>query len=306
MKVLVSGASGLIGTALCHSLEESGHSVLRLTREAAPPRDSAFVQWHPSQGRFDDEQLAKIQNLDAVVHLAGENIIGRWTKSKKRRIRVSRIDGTRLLSETLARLRYPPNVLVSASAIGYYGNRGNEPLREDAVSGRGFLAGVCREWEHATAAAQDAGIRVVHARFGVVLSRHGGALQKMLLPFRFGLGGPIGNGRQYLSWITLHDTVRALEMALRDEKLSGALNVVAPEPLTNKDFARTLGKVLRRPALLPVPALALRLLFGREAADETLLTSQRVLPEKLFVNGFHFRDASPERALLKLLRTPKQ
>jgi len=227
--------------------------------------------------------------------------LGRWTNPKKIRIRESRIRSTHLLSETLAKLPTRPRVLICASAVGYYGHRGSEILREDSASGRGFLASVCREWEDSASAARDAGIRVVHARFGVVLSPHGGALQKMLLPFQLGLGGPIGSGRQFLSWISIDDTIAALRFALDNSKIEGALNVVAPAPVANRAFVETLGKVLARPALIPLPAFALKIALGKEAANETLLASQRAIPERLAAHGFQFQHPELEGALRHLL-----
>jgi uncharacterized protein (TIGR01777 family) len=301
MKILVSGATGLIGSALCDSLESDGHTVLRLSREAPPPKDNSFVQWQPESGRFDIAQLEKLQGVEAVFHLAGESVIGRWSEEKKRRIRESRVESTHLICEALAHLPRSksggPRVFISASAVGYYGHRGSEILREDSASGKGFLASVCREWEAAGDTARAAGIRTVHARFGIVLSKGGGALSKMLLPFKAGMGGPIGSGRQYISWIALSDAVSVLKFALRDETISGALNTVAPQPVTNRVFAQTLGTVLGRPAVVPLPAFAARLALGREAANETLLASQRAIPEKLLAHGFKFEYSDLESAL---------
>jgi uncharacterized protein (TIGR01777 family) len=302
MKILVSGATGFIGSALCASLENDGHGVLRLSRgEPKRKGDPSFVQWQPDSGRFDIAQLEKLDGIEAAIHLAGENVIGRWSEERKHRIRDSRVASTHLLCETLAHLPHRPRVLICASAIGYYGHRGSELLREDSASGKGFLAGVCREWEDAADAARGAGIRTVHARIGVVLGKDGGALQKMLLPFKLGLGGPVGSGRQYFSWITLDDLIAAFKFALRDEKISGALNLVAPNPVTNRVFAQTLGRVLRRPAVIPLPAFAARLAMGREAAGETLLISQRVLPEKLLAHHFQFEYSDLEAALRAML-----
>ena len=302
MKILISGATGLIGSALSASLEADGHKVLRLSRgEAKRKIDPSFVQWQPDEGRFDIHEMEKLDGVQAAIHLAGENIMGRWTDEKKRRIRESRVRSTHLLAETLAKLPTRPQVLISASATGYYGHRGREVLREDSASGRGFLAGVCREWEDATSAARNAGIRTVHARFGVVLSRDGGALQKMLLPFQLGLGGAMGSGRQYLSWITLDDAVSALRFALDHSKIEGAMNTVAPNPVSNRDFAQTLAGVLRRPAVAPLPAFVLKLALGKEAANETLLSSQRAIPEKLQANGFAFQQPELENALREIL-----
>jgi uncharacterized protein (TIGR01777 family) len=298
MKFLVSGASGLIGTALCAALEADGHQVLRLSRQEAKRKtDKRLINWNPEDGRLDIAELEKLNGVEAVVHLAGESIIGRWTQSKKRSISESRVEGTRLLSEALAQLPKPPNVAVFASAVGYYGHLGSEVLREDSASGKGFLAGVCREWENAAHPAREAGIRTVNARLGVVLSGDGGALQKMKLPFQLGLGGPIGSGRQYISWIEIDDAVRALRFAIEEESISGALNVVAPNPVPNRTFAQTLGRVLRRPAIVPLPAFAVRLAMGKEAANETLLVSQRAVPEKLLAHGFTFQHTDLQSAM---------
>jgi uncharacterized protein (TIGR01777 family) len=293
MRILVSGSTGLVGSALVRSLKAEGHQVKRLVR--ATPKDSASeVFWNPEQGTLKTEDL---EGLDGVVHLAGESIAeGRWTDEKKRRIRESRIKGTTLLSETLARLKQKPEVLVSAAAVGFYGSRGDEILDEQSASGSDFLAEVCREWELATQPAAQAGVRVVNLRFGVILSGEGGALPKMLFPFRMGVGGKLGSGQQYMSWIALDDAVGAIEHALMTQTLRGAVNAVAPEPATNHDFTKTLGHVLSRPTIFPVPAFAARLLFG-EMADETLLASQRVEPARLKESGYQFKFAKLEGAL---------
>lgn len=296
MKILVSGATGLIGKALCDSLELDGHKILRLSREAPPPRDKSFVQWQPETGRFEIEQMEKLEGVEAAFHLAGETVLGRWTNAKKKSIRESRVESTHLICDALSNLPKRPQVLICASAVGYYGFRGGEVLREDSASGKGFLAGVCREWEAAADAARKAGIRTVHARFGVVLTKEGGALSRMLLPFKLGLGGPMGSGRQYLSWIAMSDTLAALKFAMMKEEISGALNVVGPRPETNRVFTQTLGRVLNRPAVVPLPAFAVRLAMGKEAADETLLTSQRAVPEKLQQHGFEFQQPELEGA----------
>ncbi|MBX3024552.1 TIGR01777 family oxidoreductase [bacterium] len=295
MKILVTGASGLIGGTLAPFLTTGGHQVLRLTR--GRPRPGAAT-WDPDQGRIDRGAL---EGLDAVVHLAGENIsTGRWTATKKARIHDSRVNGTRLLCETLASLRQPPAVLIAASAIGYYGDRGRDVVDEDSAPGAGFLADVCKEWEAATAPAAARGIRVVNMRFGVVLSGGGGALASMLTPFRLGAGGPIGGGEQFVSWIAIDDTVDAILFALTNQALSGPVNAVAPAPVTNAELARTLGAVLSRPAVLPLPAFAVRLLFG-EMGEELLLASTRVEPHRLQAAGFAFRFPTLEPALRYLL-----
>ncbi|MCY4487105.1 MAG: TIGR01777 family oxidoreductase [Deltaproteobacteria bacterium] len=291
MKILVTGATGLVGGALLPLLAGGGHEVVRLGRTAPEAGD---VRWNPERGVLD---AGALEGVDAVVHLAGENIAtGRWSAEKKRRIRNSRVRGTRLLAETLAGLERPPRVLVSASAVGFYGDRGDEELTEASPAGAGFLPDVCREWEAATEAAKGKGIRVVHARLGVVLSTGGGALAKMLTPFKLGAGGIIGNGRQYMSWITLDDTVAALGHLVATETAAGPVNVVAPAAVTNHEFTKTLGRVLRRPTLFPLPAFAARLAFG-EMADALLLASTRVRPAALLESGYAFRHGSLEEGL---------
>src|SRR5215213_2898927 len=297
MKILVTGASGLVGTELAPLLESEGHETLRLVRNA--PASAEEVRWNPSAGTID---AAALEGVDAAVHLAGENLAeGRWTDEKKRRIRESRVKGTRLISETLAGLARQPEVLVSASAVGFYGSRGDEVLTEQSAAGDDFLAQVCREWEEATAAAEGARIRVVHLRFGVILSGRGGALKKMLTPFRLGVGGKLGDGRQYMSWVTLDDAVGAIEHALSDKTLSGPVNVVAPRPVTNKEFTKAMGSALSRPTFFSVPAFAARLAFG-EMADATLLSSQRAEPARLQESGFVFKYPEIEGALRHVLK----
>ncbi len=296
MNVLVTGSRGLIGSALVSFLEASGHRVTKLIRSKPRP-GLAEVQWDPDAGRLDGSAL---EGLDGVLHLAGENIVGRWTAKKKARIRESRINGTCLLAESLAGLARPPAVLVAASAIGYYGDRGDTVLKEESSSGEGFLAGVCRDWEAATKPAVQKGIRVVHLRIGLVLSRAGGALARMLPPFRLGVGGKIGSGNQYMSWIAIDDLVRVIAHVLAKVDLGGAVNTVAPNPITNLEFTRTLGRVLHRPTLFPMPAFALRLGFG-EMGQELLLASQRVEPARLLATGFSFRFPVLEDALRHVL-----
>ncbi|OLD76092.1 MAG: TIGR01777 family protein [Candidatus Rokubacteria bacterium 13_1_20CM_4_70_14] len=301
--VAVTGASGLVGSALVTGLTSAGHRVVRVVRGAgaASVAGQRLARWDPESGALEPSALA---GADAVVHLAGESVAGgRWTEAKKRRIRSSRVDVTRRLAEALPRLERPPRLLVSASAVGYYGDRGSEILREDSAPGPGFLAEVCREWEAATDPAARAGIRVVRLRIGMVLSRRGGALGAMLTPFRLGAGGPVGSGVQWVSWIAIDDLVGAILHALATESLAGPVNAVAPEPVTNRELARTLGRVLRRPALLPLPAVAARLLFG-QMADELLLASARVEPARLRATGFTFRHARLEDALRHELGRP--
>lgn len=292
MIVAVTGAGGLVGSALVSSLRASGHRVIPLVRRAPRAGEDA-LRWDPSSGSITPAAPA----LDAVIHLAGESIMGlRWTAAKKQRIRESRTTATRLLVHTLVRLPKPPAVLISASAIGYYGTRGDEVLTEDSRPGTGFLADVARDWEAASAAAIAHGVRVVNPRIGVVLSTRGGALAKMLTPFRLGVGGVVGDGTQWMSWIALEDVVGAIQHALATEALRGPVNAVAPGPVTNADFTRTLGRVLRRPALVPLPAFAARLAMG-EMADALLLASQRVVPARLQASGYTFRRPSLEDAL---------
>ena len=297
LHVVVSGASGLIGSALLSRLTGRGHRVSRLVRRSA---GAGEISWDPSRGVLDP---ADLEGVDAVVHLAGENVGARWTAARKQRIRSSRVAGTKLLSETVARLRRRPAVLVSASAIGIYGDRGDETLTEASGLGNGdrdFLVSVTQEWEAAADPARAAGIRVVHPRFGVVLSPDGGALARLLLPFRLGLGGRLGSGSQWMSWISIDDTIGAIEQALSNPGLNGPVNVTAPEPVTNREFTRTLGRVLSRPTLFSVPAAALRLALG-EMAQSTVLASARVLPTKLVEVGYRFTQPSLEAALRHVL-----
>jgi uncharacterized protein (TIGR01777 family) len=285
MKILVSGSHGLIGRALIKSLSSKGHTVSRLVREA-PAKESSDIEWDPNRGTIDSDKLI---GFDAVVHLAGESIAsGRWTPEKKQRIRESRIKGTGLLSTALAESSTPPAVLVSTSAIGFYGDRGDELLTEESAHGSDFLAEVCVEWERSTRAAEEKGIRVVKTRLGIVLDKNGGALAKMLPPFRMGIGGKIGSGKQWMSWIALDDVVSALEFVIDQESIAGPVNFVAPNPVTNATFTSTLGKTLGRPTFLPVPVFGARLAFG-EMADALLLSSQRVEPARLNEMGFHFK-----------------
>jgi uncharacterized protein (TIGR01777 family) len=295
MKVLVSGSSGLIGSALLPFLASGGHTVTRLVRST--PGD-AHVSWDPQKGTIE---AARLEGFDAAVHLAGENIAaGRWTAERKALLRDSRVKGTQVLCAALASLSRPPEVLVAASAIGYYGDRGDEVLREESASGSGFLPEICREWEAATGPAREKRIRVVNLRMGVVLSATGGALAKMLPPFKLGVGGVLGSGRQYMSWIALDDLVGVFYHALSNPALDGPVNAVAPHPVTNREFTETLGRVLSRPVLLPMPAFAARLAFG-EMANELLLASQRVEPVKLASVGHTFQFPELEGALRHLL-----
>ena len=303
MKIIVTGSTGLVGTALVRSLLAEGHQVTRMVRGGSQtfraPGTSA-VSWDPETGIVN---AAELEGHDAVVHLAGEPVAaGRWTDEKKRRIRDSRVKSTRLLAETLASLKDKPKVLVSASAIGFYGDRGGEVLHEESASGEDFLSEVCREWEKAALPASQAGIRVVHLRIGIVISAEGGALAKMLTPFKLGLGGPIGGGNQYMSWVALDDVVGIIKHALTHEEVRGPVNTVAPQPVTNAEFAKALGRALNRPAVLPTPAFALRLALGREMADALLLGGARVEPARLKATGYQFAYPELEGALRHVLK----
>ena len=296
MQVLMTGSGGLIGSALAPALAADGHRVRRLRRSPATEPDA--TSWNPADGTFAPGAL---DGIDAVVHLAGEGIAsGRWTAARKARIRDSRVDDTRRLAEALAALDAPPRVLVAASAIGFYGERGDELLDEAAAPGTGFLPEVSRAWEASAAPARDAGIRVVHLRIGIVLSPAGGALGQMLLPFKLGVGGVLGSGNQYMSWIAIDDVVGIARHALADDALSGPVNAVAPQAVTNQEFTRTLGRVLRRPTILPAPAFALRIALG-EMADALLLASTRVDPAALRAGAFEFEYPELEGALRQLL-----
>lgn len=298
MTILVSGGSGLIGRRLIPFLEQRGHRVLRLVRSRDLAGERA-VYWSTAEGGFEWDESGPI---DAVVHLAGESILGRWTGAKKARIRDSRVGPTRNLCAFLAGLASPPSVLVCASATGFYGDRGDELLGEASPPGDGFLPAVSRLWEAATEPARDAGIRVVNLRIGMVLTPEGGALAAMRTPFRLALGGKVGDGRQYMSWITRDDLVSVIGYALESDVLVGPVNAVAPQAVTNAEFTRTLGRVLHRPTPFSVPAFAVRLLFGQMGSD-LLLASARVEPKRLREAGFQFEHAELEAALLALLRT---
>ena len=295
MDVLISGATGLIGSALVADLEAGGHRTTRLTRS---PRGPGDVLWDPMSGEIDASRLG---GHDAVVHLAGESIAeGRWNQEKKRRIMESRERGTRLLAQTLAGLPVPPGVMVSISAVGYYGDRGDEVLTEESTPGSDFLAEVCKVWEAAADPAREAGIRVVHPRLGIVLSPEGGALGTTLPIFKLGGGGRIGNGRQWWSWVALDDVVGAILHALENGSVEGPVNVGSPNPLTNAQYTSVLGRVLNRPTIVPLPAPAARLALG-EVADALLLASQRMEPAKLAATGYAFRYPELEGALRHLL-----
>ena len=297
VNILVSGSTGLVGSALCPALRQAGHRVTRLVR-TRPASATGDAWWNPEAGQIDPPGP---DGFDAVVHLAGEGIAaGRWTAGQKARIRDSRVQGTGLIANAIARASRPPRVLVSASAIGYYGDRGETVLTEEAAPGQGFLPEVCRAWEDATSAALTRGVRVVRLRIGVVLSPKGGALAKMLPPFRLGFGGRLGTGKQYMSWISLEDLVGVIRAALQNDTLTGPVNAVSPLPVTNSAFTAALAATLHRPALFPMPAFAARLAFG-EMADALLLASARVEPARLLAAGHIFRHPALPQALLELL-----
>lgn len=301
MKVLISGSSGLIGSALLTTLTVEGHEVIRLVRSKSRPIVPA-VRWNPTAHEIERPGL---EGMDAVVHLAGESIAsGRWTPERKERIRSSRVDGTDFLARTLAQLNNPPRVLISGSATGFYGDRGEEELTEESPHGKGFLADVCRQWEAAAQPAAAAGIRVVWLRTGFVLSPIGGGLQKMIKPFRYGLGGRVGSGQQFISWVSLQDEIESIVFVLQNDALRGPVNIVSPNPVRNKEFTKTLGRVLRRPAVFPLPAPMARLALG-EMADELLLASSRVLPTRLLQCGYQFRHPSLEGTLREFLGNPR-
>jgi uncharacterized protein len=308
MRILVSGSTGLVGTALVEALQEQGHSVSRLVRPSTA-RDAAAgaekqgfagdVAWDPIAGQFD---AAAAEGADALVHLAGASIAGaRWNAAHKKLLRTSRIDATRHLVGALAELQRPPRVIVAASAIGYYGNRGDETLTEASPPGNDFLAGLCREWEAETARATEFGARVVCLRSGIVLAAHGGALPRMALPFKLGAGGRLGDGQQWMSWLTLAEALSIIQFALATPALTGPINAVTPNPVRNSEFTTVLAKTLHRPALFPAPAFALRLALG-EMADALLLISQKVAPSKLADAGYRFLQSSLAGALADLFR----
>lgn len=297
MNILISGASGLIGAALVPFLNSRNHRVVKLVRARPDASLGVSAAWDPSVGDID---LTGAGSLDGVVHLAGESIAQPWSKETKRRIRDSRVNGTRLLCEALFQLPQPPRILVCASACGFYGDRGDEWLEETSGSGCGFLAEVSQAWEAATASAVTRGLRVVHLRLGLVLAKEGGALAKMLPVFRAGLGGRLGDGRAYWSWIALDDVLRVIDHALAADALAGPVNTVSPNPVTNVQFSRTLGRVLHRPSFLTVPRFAVEWFLG-EMGREALLASFRVRPAKLLASGFQFQFPELESALRHLL-----
>ena len=292
----MSGTTGLVGQALCERLEHDGYEILKMVRR--PVVRDEEIEWDADRGLIDPDRL---NGTDAFVHLAGENIAkGRWTATKKKRIRESRVHGTQAVAAALASLAKPPRVLIAASAIGYYGDRGDEWCLEASAPGEGFLSDVCVQWERASQPAADTGIRVVNLRIGVVLSCRGGALKKMLPPFRFGVGGRIGRGTQYWSWLTLDDLVRVIIHCLADESLSGPVNAVSPQPVTNLQFTQALGRALHRPTWFPMPAPVAHIVFGK-MGDSLILASTRVQPGKLNECGFSFQHATLEDALQHLI-----
>lgn len=299
MKVAIGGSTGMVGSSLVSFLTTGGHDVARLSRGGPSSNDgTSNIVWDPSKGTID---AAALEGMDAVVHLGGHNIAhGRWTEGMKRLIRDSRVNSATLLSKTLAGLANPPKVFVCASAIGFYGDRGDEIMTEDSEPGLTFLSETCKEWEESTAAARDAGIRVVNLRIGVVLSPQGGALQKMLLPFKMGGGGVVGNGQQWMSWVCLDDLPRIILHAIQTESLSGPVNATAPGVVDNREFTKTLGRVLKRPTIIPMPAFIVKLAFG-EMGEELLLGSTRTVPNRLQDSGYEFAYPELEPALRHLL-----
>lgn len=297
MKIIIAGASGFVGRALVPLLRKNGNAVFKLTRKKTLLKDDE-ISWDPDSGQLD---AASLEGADVIINLAGENIASRWTKAKKKAILESRTAATRLLVEAIPLLRAPPHQLINASAIGYYGSRGNQVLTEETSDGQGFLANVCKEWEQAAKSGTKKDVKVAIVRIGIVLGKEGGALKSMLTPFKLGLGGIIGSGDQWMSWISLQD-LAAIFTFIVEKGLDGTINAVAPNPVTNAQFTKTLGTALGRPTIFPVPAFAARLLFG-EMGDELLLSSTRVAPERLLKAGFVFTTPRLEEALNQILKT---
>src|ERR1700692_2052336 len=304
MRILISGSTGFLGTALIETLGRQGHSVVRLVRPgtaqiSAGGSPAQTVPWDPVAGQFD---AAGAEGADALIHLAGASIAGgRWNASRKALLRTSRIDATRHLIGALGKLQRPPRVIVSASAVGYYGNRGDETLTEASTQGNDFLAGLCREWEAETAHGAEFGARVVNLRFGIILAAHGGALPRMAMPFKLGAGGRLGDGRQWMSWLTLQETMSIIQFAMANSGLTGPVNAVTPNPVRNSEFTGILANTLHRPGLFPAPAFALRLALG-EMADSLLLISPRVIPSKLADLGYPFLEPNLASALAEGFR----
>lgn len=298
MKILISGASGLLGTHLIPTLIEKGHEVSRLVRKS--PKSADEIQWDAEKG-FNESEQAKLEGFDAVIHLAGDNIASEnWSQDKKHRVRESRVTGTRVLVDALRKCQNPPNTFVSASAEGIYGREtGDAVLTEESPAGEGFLAELCQAWENEAKKAEDFGARVVILRIGVVLTKDGGAIEKMLTPFKLGVGGVIGSGKQYMPWISLDDIISVIHFALENE-FSGAINTVAPNPVTNYEFTKTLGKVLNRPTIFPIPEFAIRLMFG-EMGENLLLKGCRVIPKRLQELGYEFKYENLEAAMKHIL-----
>jgi uncharacterized protein len=299
MRILITGAGGLIGKALQKSFDHRGYQVLLATR--SDPKKPNQIQWSPETG-FLEEDIERLEGLDAVVHLAGESISGlRWTDEKKKAIRDSRVIGTQNIVNTLAELKEKPKVFVSASAMGFYGDRGDEIVTETSRPGDNFLAEVCKEWEAESRRAEDSGIRTVLLRTGIVLSKDGGALATMMTPFKFGVGGVIGSGKQWMSWVSLDDVVDIINYAIENRDLRGAVNVASPNPVTNEEFTKTLGEVLYRPTILPLPEFAVNLVFG-EMGDALLLNSTRVEPKRLLDAGYEFKFKNLKSAIEHAVR----
>ncbi len=294
----MTGASGLIGEQLQKDLEPKGYQIVTATRHK--PENDAQIFWNVETG-FRQEDLPHLESLDAVINLSGENIAQRWTGEAKKRIRESRINSTRTLVETFSKLTIKPKVLISASAIGFYGSRGDEILTEESAAGDNFLADICVEWENEATKAETLGVRTVLVRTGIVLSKDGGALAQMLTPYKFGVGGTVGSGEQYMSWISLEDEIGIFLYALENENIRGAINATAPSPATNREFTKTLGDVLNRPTILPLPEFAINLIFG-EMGNALLLDSMRVVPKKLEDAGYQFQFPNLKAALEQAIK----
>lgn len=300
MKILITGASGLIGKALQESFTAEGYELLLASRKE--PKDAAHIKWDAETG-FADEDLPRLEGLDAVIHLAGENIGGglRWSDEKKKAIRDSRVVGTRTMIEAFDKLRDKPKLFISGSAIGFYGDRGNDEMTEASSAGKTFLSEVCKEWEAESRRAEDLGVRTVLLRTGIVLSKDGGALATMLTPFKLGVGGVVGEGTQWMSWISLDDVVGVINYILDNENIRGAVNLTAPGPVTNEEFTKTLGSVLYRPTILPLPEFAVHMVFG-EMGDALLLDSTKVVPKRLLDAGYEFKFSELKTALEHALK----